>query len=181
MSVRTSAARYARVLLEVSIEEADAAAVERELTAFASMIDSHDDLKRVLFSPSVPTTVRKQIVAAIGAKAGYAAPLAKLLVMLAERGRLDLVPDLLDVYRERLRAHSSIVKGAVSSASPLEPERLRALEQSLSQTTGKQVQLDAAVDPSLIGGVVARIGSTVYDGSIRTQLQRIRQQLVETA
>ncbi len=181
MSVRTSATRYARVLLEVSIAEADPAAVERDLTSFVTMLETHADLKRVLFSPGLPTPVRKQIVAELVAKGGYAAPLAKLLVMLAERARLHLVPDLLEVYRERLLAHRGIVRGSVKSAAPLEPERLRALEQSLSETAGKQVQLDAAVDPALIGGVVARIGSTVYDGSVSTQLQRIREQLIETA
>ena len=65
------------------------------------------------------------------------------------------------------------------SAAPLSPEKVQSLEQSLARLTGKQVQLDVTIDPSLIGGVVARIGSTVYDGSIRTQLEKMKQQLVE--
>jgi F-type H+-transporting ATPase subunit delta len=80
-----------------------------------------------------------------------------------------------------LLAHRGIVRGTVTSAAPLAPEKVSALERSLSDATGKQVQFDLQVDPSLIGGVVAQIGSTVFDGSIRTQLQKIRQQLVETA
>jgi F-type H+-transporting ATPase subunit delta len=108
-------------------------------------------------------------------------PLVKLLAMLADRSRLDLLHDLLDVYRERQLAHENIVKGTVTSAAPLAPEHIAALQRSLSGATGKQVQLDVAIDPALIGGVVARIGSTVYDGSIRTQLARMKQQLVEKA
>ena len=89
--------------------------------------------------------------------------------------------DLLEVYRERQLAHSNTVRGSVASAAPLAAEKIRALESSLSLATGKKVQLQATVDPTLIGGLVARIGSTVYDGSIRTQLQRLRQRLVENA
>jgi F-type H+-transporting ATPase subunit delta len=73
------------------------------------------------------------------------------------------------------------VRGTVLAAAPLGPDKVSALERSLSAATGKKVQLETQVDPSLIGGVVARIGSTVYDGSIRTQLQKVRQQLIETA
>jgi F-type H+-transporting ATPase subunit delta len=106
---------------------------------------------------------------------------AKLLNLLAERGRLELLPDLREVYRERLLAHSNVVRATVTSAAPLSPDDVQRLEASLGGLTGKRVQLETAVDPAIIGGVVTRIGSTVYDGSIRTQLQKMRQQLVEGA
>jgi F-type H+-transporting ATPase subunit delta len=179
MSLRTSATRYARVLLDVAITESDPVKVERDLSEFLTLLNSNAELKAVLLSPRVPSSARRNLVASLMAKSGAAPPVAKLLVMLAERGRLELLPDLLEVYRERQLAYNNIVKGSVTSAAPLAPEKLEALERSLSSTTGKQVQLDAAVDPSIIGGVVARIGSTVYDGSVRTQLQRMKQQLVE--
>lgn len=181
MSLRTSAARYARVLLEVAVRESDPSAIERDLASFAGMLSGHGELKRVLLSPGIPTGVRREIVEALVSKAGYAPPLAKLLVLLADRGRLELVPDLLDVYRDRMLAHQNVVRGSVATAAPLLPGTLQALERSLSSATGKQVQLAVTTDPALIGGVVARIGSTVYDGSIRTQLQKMKQRLIETA
>ena len=181
MSIRTSATRYARALLDVALKESDPQKVERDLTSFVEAVDSSADLKRAITSPRIPAATRRQVVDAISQKIGMEAPAAKLLSLLADRGRLELYRELLDVYRERLNAHSNIVKGTVKSAAPLPPEKLKALEASLSSATGKKVQLDATVDPSLIGGVIAQIGSTVYDGSIRTQLQRMKQQLIEGA
>ncbi len=180
MSLRTSATRYARALLDVAIRESDAAKVERDLAGFVDLVNANAELKTVLLSPRVPAAARRNLVARLVTNTGTAAPLAKLLVMLAERGRIELLPDLLEVYRERQLAYNNIVRGSVTSAAPLAPEKLKALEHSLASATGKQVQLDVAVDPSIIAGVVARIGSTVYDGSVRTQLQRMKQQLVET-
>jgi F-type H+-transporting ATPase subunit delta len=101
--------------------------------------------------------------------------------MLADRGRLDLVPAMSEVYRERLLTHRNIVRATVTSAAPLTAEKKERLEASLRAMTGKNVQVETAVDPSIIGGIVTRIGSTVYDGSIRTQLTKMRQQLVENA
>jgi F-type H+-transporting ATPase subunit delta len=181
MSTRTSAARYARALLEVALKEADSQKVERDLASFVAAMTESADLRRALLSPEIPTATRRQVVDAVAKKIGMEAPAAKLLALLAERGRLELYAELLDVYRERLLAHNNIVKGTVTTAAPLAADKVKALEQSLSTATGKNVQLDVAVDPSIIGGVVTKIGSTVYDGSIRTQLQRMKQQLVENA
>ena len=181
MSRRTSATRYARALLDVAIQESDPAKIERDLSSFVTMVESNAELKRALLSPRVPADRRRSLVTAVLEQSGAEPPLVKLLGMLAERSRLDLLHDLLDVYRERQLAHQNIVKGTVTSAAPIAPEHVAALERSLSGATGKQVQLDVALDPALIGGVVTRIGSTVYDGSIRTQLARMKQQLVESA
>jgi F-type H+-transporting ATPase subunit delta len=181
MSRRTSATRYARALLDVAIQESDPAKIERDLSSFVTMVESNAELKRALLSPRVPPDRRRSLVAAVLGQSGAEPPLIKLLAMLADRSRLDLLHDLLDVYRERQLAHQNIIKGTVTSAAPIAPDHVAALERSLSGATGKQVQLDVAVDPALIGGVVTRIGSTVYDGSIRTQLARMKQQLVESA
>jgi F-type H+-transporting ATPase subunit delta len=181
MSTRTSAARYARALLDVALKESDPQKIERDLTSFVNAIATSPELAHALTNPQVPHAARRGLVDALAQRIGMEAPAAKLLALVAERGRLDLVNDLVEVYRERLLAHSNIIKGTVTSAVPLAPEKLQALEASLSSATGKKVQLETAVDPALIGGVVAQIGSTVYDGSIRTQLQRMKQQLVENA
>jgi len=180
MSVRTSATRYARALLDVALRESDPQKIERDLSSFVDAVNGSVELERTLTSPRIPASVRQGIVEAMAKQIGMEAPAAKLLGLLAGRGRLEIYNELLAVYRERLLAHRGIVKGSVASAAPLAPEKVSALERSLSIATGKQVQLEATVDPTLLGGVVARIGSTVYDGSIRTQLQKIRQQLIET-
>ena len=182
MSLRTSATRYAKALLDVVIaERLDADATERDLASVVAAMNSHAELRRAFTSPGIPQSVRSKVVHAYLAQANITGPLGKLIMMLSERGRLDLLPTMLDVYRERLLAHRNVVRATVTSATPLSPEKVQRLEASLGELTGKKVQLETGVDPSIIGGVVTRIGSTVYDGSIRTQLQKMRQQLVEGA
>jgi F-type H+-transporting ATPase subunit delta len=181
MSVRTSATRYAKALLDVAINESDPSIVEQDLTSIARAMAGSAELRRALTSPGIPQQIRVNVVGALAAKAGVQAPVAKLLKMLADRGRLDLVPTMAEVYSERLRAHRNIVRATVTSAAPLSAEKKERLEASLSGMTGKNVQVETVVDPSIIGGIVTRIDSTVYDGSIRMQLARMRQQLVEDA
>jgi F-type H+-transporting ATPase subunit delta len=181
MSLRTSATRYAKALLDVAIQESDPAAIERDLAGIVGAMNGHAELHRVLTSPGTPQTARVSLVKALAERGQVQRPVAKLLAMLAERGRLELLPVMFEVYRERLLAHRNIVRATVTSAAPLSADKVQQLEASLSGLTGKNVQIETHVDPSIIGGVVTRIGSTVYDGSIRTQLQKMRQQLVEIA
>jgi F-type H+-transporting ATPase subunit delta len=179
MSLRTSATRYARALLDVAIKEADPARIGSELDAIVDAIRGDRELTGRLLSPEVPATARINAMRALAERGGLSTPLARLLVMLAERNRLELLPDLREVYRERLLEHQNVLRASVTAAAPLQEPAVQALEQRLSAVTGKQVTVVTAVDPSLIGGLVTQIGSTVYDGSIRTQLQRMKQQLIE--
>lgn len=179
MSLRTSATRYAKALFDVAVRESDPARVEQNLSAVVQAMSEHAELRRALTSPAVPRDARVGLVSAIAKLAGAESPVAKLLAMLADRGRLELLPTLLEVYRDRLLEHRNVVRASVATAAALAPEQLQALESRLGGLTGKQVQLSATVDPALIGGIVARVGSTVYDGSIRTQLEKMKLRLSE--
>jgi F-type H+-transporting ATPase subunit delta len=119
-------------------------------------------------------------VAALLEGAGFLSMVEKLLVLLGERDRLVLLPDLLAAYRDRLLDHQKIIGADVATASPLAPDRARAIERSLAQVTGRTVRLSTRIEPALIGGIVARVGGTVYDASISMQLQKMRQKLIES-
>jgi len=106
-----------------------------------------------------------------------AAPTRKLMGLLADRDRLALVPDLLDLYRERLLQHQQVVRAEITTAAPLTPDRTAQLQRQLAEITGSKVELTTRVDPTIIGGIVTRIGGTVYDGSIATQLARLKDTL----
>jgi F-type H+-transporting ATPase subunit delta len=106
-------------------------------------------------------------------------PVAKLLLLLASRGRLELVSDVLDIYRERLMEHRQVIQAEVTTAAPLPPERLSELQQRLAKITGRIVTMTTRIDQAIIGGVVTRIGGTVYDGSVATQLAKVRERLSE--
>jgi F-type H+-transporting ATPase subunit delta len=134
---------------------------------------------RVVDWANVPDAARRAVMENVLDKVGVAAPVKKLLVLLTEQRKLLYLNDLAEAYRERLLAHQNVVRAEVTTAAPLSPEKTKALEESLSKVTGKKVELSVSVDPELLGGVVAKIGSTVYDGSVRTQLARMRQELVK--
>ena len=180
MSLRTTANRYARALFDVALQEkADLAKIEQDVVAAAELFEANRDLRHVAIAANLPDANRTAIIERVSEQLNAAAPVRKLLVMLAQKRGLNLLPDLAAAFSERLLAHQNIVRAEVKSAAPLSPDKTRALEESLSKVTGKKVELSVSVDPELLGGVVATIGSTVYDGSVRTQLQRMRQELVE--
>ncbi len=179
MTNRLAAARYGRALLDVAVKESDPGAVERELAAFVALVQGHEQLGSVLVNAAIPVTRKRALVGALTARAGVSPVTAKLIGLLAERDRLVLLADVLEEYRQRLLDHRQVVRAAVTTAVPLAADRVSALGQAFAHVTGRRVEVTASVDPSVIGGVVARIGSVVYDGSVRRQLERIREALTE--
>ena len=177
MSMRASAARYARALLDVAITESDPDRAEQELAAFVGLVQQSPDLQRAFANPVVPAADKRAVVQQILDRLTPATPVGKLILLLASRGRLALLPDLLDVYRERLMEHRNVLRAEVTTAVPLSPERASQLQQRLAAATGRVVTMTTKVDSALIGGVVTRIGSTVYDGSVATQLAKVRDRL----
>ena len=177
MPSRASAARYARALFDVALKESDPVQIERDLTSFAELMSQHAELHNALTNPAIPASAKHQLVDTFGGRLKMAAPAHKLLLLLADRDRLAVIPDLLDVYRERLREHQQVVRAEVTTAAPLSGDRLAQLQKKLAEITGRKVDMKTNVDPSIIGGVVTRIGSTVYDGSIATQLAKLREKL----
>jgi F-type H+-transporting ATPase subunit delta len=177
MSMRASAARYARALLDITITESDPVAAERDLAGFVDLVQSHSDLQRTLANPVVSAASKRAVVQQLLERSQPTAPVGKLLLLLASRGRIELVPDLLDVYRERLMEHRQVIQAEVTTAAPLAPERVSELQQRLTKITGRAVTMTTKVDQAIIGGIVTRIGGTVYDGSVATQLAKVRDRL----
>ena len=177
MSTRASAARYARALLDVIIKEGNPEQVEQELATFADLLAQNPNLERALTNPAVPVSGKRGIVKELAARLTLSPPLAKLLMLLADRDRLVIIPDLVAVYRDRLMDHRQVVRADVTTAEPLAEATLSLLKERLAQLTGRKVTMTTKVDPSIIGGLVARVGSTVYDGSVATQLHRIKNRL----
>ena len=177
MTTRTAAARYARALLDVARKETDPREAENDLASFVALLDGHEALRQVLTNPSIPVQKKTGLVKELLSRARLASPVVKLLVLLAERDRLALLPDVLDEYRRRLLDFLNVVRAEVVTAVPLPPERLQALERALAEMTGRTVTMTARVDPGILGGVVTKIGSVVYDGSVKRQLEKMRETL----
>ncbi|MCU1383717.1 MAG: synthase delta chain [Acidobacteria bacterium] len=181
MTNKTAAIRYARALLDVAIkEQADLELIEHELSQFADLFKQYPLLEKVLLNPAVPVPRKRAAVADLLAQAKFTPIVSKLLTLLADRDRLVLVPELLAAYRDRLLDFRGIVRAEVTTATPLDAARTDAVQRGLASLTGRTVQLATRVDPSIIGGLVARIGSTVYDASVTRQLEKMKERLVES-
>jgi F-type H+-transporting ATPase subunit delta len=170
-------------LFDVALaERADLQRVERELTDFAQLVSGHELLHRVLTNPAVPAPRKRAVVQELlGHAPGMLGPVAKLLLLLGERDRLVLLPELVEAYRSRLMDHMNVIRAEVVTAQPLSGDTRAALLRGLATATGRQVHLETRVDPDILGGAVARIGSTVYDGSITRQLEKMKVALAGAA
>ena len=132
-----------------------------------------------MLHPAVPVPRKRAVMTTLVERAHPSPIVSKLLVLLAERDRLVLLPDLLSAYRERVLDYQQVVRAEVTTASPIPTHRAQAVERGLARLTGRTVRLGVRTDPSIIGGVVTRIGDTIYDGSVTSQLERMKKRLVE--
>ena len=180
MTSRVAATRYARALFDVGLAESqDLDQIASELSEIVALVSGNQELARALTHPAIPAARKRAVVEALLSRSAVNAMLARTLLLLADRDRLALLPDLAEAFRSRLMDHQQVVRAEVTTAMELPADRVSALQQGLAAATGRQVQLEVRVDPSIVGGAVTRIGSTVYDGSITTQLARLKRKLVE--
>ena len=183
MTSRAAGTRYARAMFDVVLKENEPGLDQAgtELTAFAGMVAGHELLSRVLSNPGVPAQRKRALIEHLLEASGGVSPiLSKLLLVLAGRDRLSLLPEIDAAYRNRLMEHAKAVRAEVVTAVALPADRLAKLREGIARATGRRsedVQLEHRVDPSLIGGAVTRIGSTVYDGSVVRQLEKMREAL----
>jgi len=172
------ARRYARALLEVATEENSVDVVGERLQELSAALAQSPELTGVLSSPSYDRGTRLGVLNAVLAQAGQVpASLGNTLKLLNDRNRLGALPELATAFRELSDERAGRVRGTVTSAVPLSPTLVSSITADLAKLSGKQVVVETQVDPSLLGGVAAQVGSTLYDGSLRTQLKAMKQQL----
>jgi F-type H+-transporting ATPase subunit delta len=183
MTARGSATRYARALFDTALQEqADLDAVAADLRGFAGLLAGSEPLQRVLTNPAIPIAKKRGVVDELMARSENINPIvARLIALLADRDRMALMPELQAAFERRLMDHRHIVRAEVTTAVALPEDRVEALRGGLARATGRDVRIETRVEPSLVGGAVTRIGSTVYDGSVVTQLQKLKQSLIESA
>ena len=180
MTSRAAANRYARALFDVAnAERVDLEQVDRELSGIVALFAANEPLQRVLTTPAIPAARKRGVIEQLLKLSPVGAVLGRVLLLLADRDRLVLLPELAEAYRSRLMDHRKIVRAEVTTAMALPADRVTALQQGLARATGREVKLDVRVDPSIVGGAITRVGSTVFDGSVTTQLRKLKEQLVE--
>lgn len=171
----TSARRYAEAVFEIAVEGNTLDAWSRDLQTFADFV-AEADIARVLASGRVPRSEKLRLLSA-GLEAAIS-PLAMNLARLLEsRDKVHLAPGIRDAYQGMADEHSGVAHAVVTTAVPLSDEDRRVVAARLSEMTGKRVDVTAAVDEKIIGGVVARIGDQLIDGSTRTRLVALKRRL----
>ena len=179
MSLKSAARRYAAVLFEVVQSKGDLAKAEGDLQAFVSLVEGHKELQTVLAHPAIAALKKRELVETIlNAIPDLSNEVRRLLLMLAERDRLGSVGDVAAAFNERLMAHRKVMDAQIVTASAMPDDQRAALAKALSSAVGADVRLKESVDPSIVGGIVARVGSVVYDASLTRQLEKMRQQLL---
>jgi F-type H+-transporting ATPase subunit delta len=178
VSDRSVARRYASALFDVAGKTGRTDRAGEELAAIARAVESHAELQQIFETPAVPAATKKAIVTAVLESAGGVSDeITRLMTMLAERDRLSILPELQQAYADRLLVARRVVPAEVVTAAPLTDVSRAALSKALGAATGSQVTLTERVDPAIVGGVIAKVGSLVFDGSVTRQLERLRQKL----
>ena len=174
------AKRYAKALVDVAASGNELEIVRQELSDVAALLREHRELQRFLVNPSILRRDKVRILEEVIARLSLR-PLTKSFLRILQRaGRLQALEGVLRAYETMVDERLGRVKAVVTTAAPLEGEAHERLRQRLVEMTGKTVYLEVQLDTGLLGGLVTQIGSQVYDGSLRTRLARLRQELVRS-
>jgi F-type H+-transporting ATPase subunit delta len=174
-----AANRYAKALID-ALPSDQAEAGYDQLLRFTAILREHSDARRLFENPTVPADRRKAFLQQIAGTLGFTKEIRNFIEILIERNRLDILDEIIAAYQKFLDAKLGIVRAKVTAAQPLDDTQRTELSKKLETVTGKRVRMDVSVDPNLLGGVVARVGTTIYDGSLRQQLQTFRARLAQS-
>lgn len=173
------AERYASSLFELALEQGAIDAVGADLGRFQAMIDDSADLKRLVASPVFSAEDQLKAIVAICGKAGISGLVANFLKVVTSNRRLFAVPGMISAYRQIVARHRGEVTADVTSAHALTAAQENELKAALQGVTGKTVAINVTVDPSILGGLVVKVGSRQIDTSLRTKLSTLKLALKE--
>lgn len=176
---RKIARRYAKALMNIGQADGNYDTYWEELDAFTSLFQREEQLNTVMSNPTFNVARRQAIIKEIGKRLRLSPITLNFLHLLVDKNRMRYLPDITALYRELVDEAAGRARVHVVTAHDLSKKKLEELTQELQGLVKKQVIMEIETDPSLIGGVVARIGGMVYDGSVKTQLQRLRETLAK--
>lgn len=177
MSIGIVGRRYASALLALTGSAGNTDKVLQDLNDFAASWKDNRDLRSVFENPVVKSEARRTVLRELAAASGMDSLLLNTLLLLSDRGRLNYVTDLAEAFQAAAETRSGKVRAEVISAAELPEAYFTELQKTLERVTGKQVSVAHRVDPSLLGGVVTRVGDQVFDGSLKNRLQELTHEL----
>jgi len=171
------ARRYAKALLLIGKEEGQTETYRDELDAITGIIASAKQLEQAISNPLYEAAERRNVLQAVVAKLNLSGVMKSFVLLLFDKGRIGFLNAINDNYQKMADELKGVARASLVSATELPPETIDKIRSTLSQKTGKDIILDVEQDPTLIGGIVTRIGDLVLDGSIKTQLLNMRESL----
>jgi F-type H+-transporting ATPase subunit delta len=169
---------YARALVDVVIDrKLNAAKILAEAQSIATLVASSKELRQVWEAPSIPADQKRKLLDAIVAKEKISGEVRNFLAVLIDKGRIHFLDAIVKQFEQDLNQRLGFAVAEITSSRDLSDQERRALETEVEKLTGKKVRANYTQDPSILGGAVVRIGSTIYDGSVKGQLERMRQTL----
>jgi len=168
------AGRYAAALFDLARDQGELDNVDQDLGKFQAMLDQSADLKRLVNSPAFAAEDQDRALKAVMDWASVGATTSNFLRVVARNRRLFAAEDMIKSFKQQLALHRGEIAAEVQSATPLNDEQLAALTEKLKSSYGKDVRLSAKVDPSLLGGLVVKVGSRMFDSSLRTKLANLK-------
>jgi F-type H+-transporting ATPase subunit delta len=169
--------RYAKALLEIGVADGNYERIGREVRAFARAIKLSPELATLLSNPAFPRDEREKVMRAVLQRLGASQTVVNISRLLLDRERIAFLPDISRELDAMIDARAGRAQAQVRSATALDAGQRERLTRALESLSGKKVELAIDTDPALLGGIVAKVGDTVYDGSLRTQLEKMKQTL----
>jgi len=169
---------YARALADVVMgSHLDPWKTVQEARAVAALVASSKDLRQVWEAPSIPAEQKIRVLDAIVAQQGLSKPVRNFIAVLIDHRRVHFLGPIVDQFEKELSSRLGFSEAEITSARELNPDERHALESQIEKLTGNRVLARYSKDPSILGGAIVKIGSTIYDGSVQGQLQRIRESI----
>jgi F-type H+-transporting ATPase subunit delta len=172
---------YARAFADVVMaNRLDAARTLGETQQIAGLMNESKELREAWDNPAIPAEQKRGVLDGIVQRAGISRPVRNFVAVLIDKGRMRLFSEIVAQFAQELNQRLGFADAEITTARELGGDERSRLEDDLSRVTGKKIRARYERDPEILGGAIARVGSTVYDGSVKGHLERIRQQLVST-
>ncbi len=173
----TVAKKYARALLEIGQKSQNYEQLGKELKSLGDLLKENKELRVILMSPVYPVHIRKAIAKGISEQLALSKTMSDFIELLVERERIDHIFEMAQAYEDLCDEVARRIRATMVTAGTLSLDTIQRLKAQLEERTGKQVLLSVKEDPSLIGGILTQINNTIYDGSVKTQLSKFKENL----
>ncbi len=178
MAAGSLARRYAKALLEIGVQSQTYDAIGKELERIAGTVGGSAELRASLASPSFSGDQRRAVLEELVRRLALSKPMRNFVMLLLDKGRIEKLPDIARAYQTLVDEHANRLRATLTSAKPVDGTTAERIRKALEKQTGKTIVLEKREDPTLLGGLQTQLGDTIYDGSVRTQLEKLRESLL---